>query len=148
MSEISDEDKLIKILKLHRDLKRWVMGQLLVQGIQCRETYGNDARGDILIIDRKNTAAAQERVQEIHHQFNPEDTTRQIKRLDVTEPHIEVKTQYLYGEEVEEIIQYGTVIGVVSAAKISQPSKRKLSLAGIVYAENIPTTEFQNSAKG
>jgi hypothetical protein len=148
MAGTSDEDRLIKILELHRDLKRWVIKQLADQSVQCRETYGNDAKGDILIIDRENSFVAQERIREIHFQFNSEDADRQSGKLYVDEPHIEIKTQYLYGEEVEEIIQYGTVVGIVSAGRISQPGKRKLSLAGIVYAENIPITEFQNSAEG
>jgi hypothetical protein len=148
MSGTSDEDKLIRILELHRDLKRWVIKQLADQDVQCRETYSNDAKGDISIIDRENSSIAQERIREIHFQFNPKDVDLHHEKLDVDEPHIEIKTQYLYGVEVEEIIQYGTVVGVVSAARISQPGKHKLSLAGIVYAENIPITEFQNSAEG
>jgi hypothetical protein len=48
MAEISDEDKLIRVLQLHKALKQWVMGILREQGIACQETYGNDENGDII----------------------------------------------------------------------------------------------------
>jgi hypothetical protein len=119
----------------------------MVLEIRCRETYGNDAKGDILILQQKDSPSAQKLIREIHCQFNLEDVYDRTIKVNVNEPHIEIKTQYLYGEEVDEIIQYGTVIGVVSAARVSQPSKLKLSLVGIVYAENIPLSEFQNSTE-
>lgn len=56
--------------------------------------------------------------------------------------HIEIKTGYLYGQEVDDIINKGTVFGVVSSGKISKPGKERLSAAGIEYAENVPESEF------
>ncbi|HAG82968.1 MAG TPA: hypothetical protein DD379_00830 [Cyanobacteria bacterium UBA11162] len=60
----------------------------------------------------------------------------------MNEPHIEIKTRYIYGNEVEKIIEKQTVIGLVSASSISKTGKQKLSASGIVCTENVPKSEF------
>ncbi|MFB2897349.1 MAG: hypothetical protein U7127_13225 [Phormidium sp.] len=60
-------------------------------------------------------------------------------------PHIEVKNKYLYGQEVDDIINKKNVIGVVNGKNISGPGKTKLEKAGIAYAENVPESEFMES---
>jgi hypothetical protein len=75
-------------------------------------------------------------------QFNPDRRVIDRPVMTADNPHVEIKTQYLYGKEVELIIQQGTVIGIVSAGNISQPSRLKLDQAGIAYAENVPLSEF------
>ncbi len=57
------------------------------------------------------------------------------------EPHIEIKTKYLYGKEVDRIVKKDSVIGVVNTEKISKPGKEKLDEAGIAWAENVPEKE-------
>ncbi len=66
----------------------------------------------------------------------------------MNEPHIEVKGKYLYGQEVDDIINKETVIAIISTDRISKPGKDKLDKAGIAYAENVPETEFMESEDG
>jgi hypothetical protein len=140
--EISDEDRLIRILQLHKALKQWTIAILLRQGIACQETYGNDEKGDIIVIHPEDAPRVQQLLDEIQRQFNPDRSLTDRPVFEAENPHLEIKTQYLYGKEVELIIQQGTVIGIVSASNISQPSRLKLDQAGIAYAENVPLSEF------
>jgi hypothetical protein len=143
MERQSDEDKLIGILQQHRNLKRWVIAQLTTHNIPCQETYGNDEKGDIKIFNSANTFKVQQVIRDIHQRFNQDDSISPTATANSTlNPHLEIKTQYLYGKEVEIIINQGTVIGVISANKISQPSRHKLNQAGIAFAENIPKSVF------
>jgi hypothetical protein len=142
MPEISDEDRLIRILQLHKALKQWTIAILLRQGIACQETYGNDEKGDIIVIHPEDAPRVQQLLDEIQRQFNPDRSLTDRPAFEAENPHLEIKTQYLYGKEVELIIQQGTVIGIVSASNISQPSRLKLDQAGIAYAENVPLSEF------
>jgi hypothetical protein len=142
MPEMSDEDRLIRVLELHKALKLWTIAILLQQGISCQETYGNDEKGDIIVINSADIPLVQQLLDEIQSRFNPDRTIISHPVIETDHPHVEIKTQYLYGKEVELIIQQGTVIGIVSAGNISQPSRLKLDQAGIAYAENVPLTEF------
>ncbi len=142
MAELSDEDRLIRILQLHKALKLWTIEILLQQGIPCQETYGNDEKGDIIVINPGDIPRVQKLLDEMQSQFNPDRRVIDRPVMTVDNPHVEIKTQYLYGKEVELIIQQGTVIGIVSAGNISQPSRLKLDQAGIAYAENVPLSEF------
>jgi hypothetical protein len=148
MAEISDEDRLIRILKLHKALKLWTIAILLEAGIDCQETYGNDEKGDIIVLNASDATRVQQLLDSIQAKFNAEDRGDRRNRPTTTvkNPHLEIKTQYLYGKEVELIIQQGTVIGIVSASNISQPSRLKLAQAGIAYAENVPLAEFTDES--
>lgn len=66
----------------------------------------------------------------------------------MNEPHIEVKGKYLYGQEVDDIINKQTVIAIISKDRISKPGKDKLDKAGMAYAENVSETEFMESEDG
>ncbi|MEM9906775.1 MAG: hypothetical protein AAF921_17285 [Cyanobacteria bacterium P01_D01_bin.44] len=143
MERPSDEDKLISALKRHRDLKRWVIKELIAQEIQCRETYDNDEKGDIKILNPSEVQKVQRIIDDIHQHFNPQTIVIAQTTVGITDmPHIEIKTQYLYGQETTAIIEQGTVIGLVSANIISQPSQYKLKESGITFAENIPQSTF------
>jgi hypothetical protein len=83
---------------------------------------------------------------ELQAQFNADRSAADRPTAPVGNPHLEIKTQYLYGKEVELIIQQGTVVGIVSASHISQPSRLKLEQAGIAYAENVPLAEFADES--
>jgi hypothetical protein len=147
MTEISDEDRLIRILKLHKALKLWTIALLAQQGIDCQETYGNDEKGDIIVLHSEDVPRVQQVLVALQVQFNVDpELGRQRGGAEAENPHLEIKTQYLYGKEVELIIQQGTVIGIVSASNISQPSRLKLDQAGIVYAENVPLAEFTDES--
>ena len=51
---VTDEDKMIEILKAHRDLISTVITRLKRHGISCRRTYGNEPSGDILIVRQED----------------------------------------------------------------------------------------------
>lgn len=145
---MTDEDRLIYQLTLHRDLVGWVIGQLDRAGIASQRTAGNDPKGDILIVESHDASRVKEIVLNIHDRFNrknPINSQSNLKESQTNLPHIEIKTTYLYGKEVNEIIDTATVIAVVSAGRISEPGKAKFSQAGIAYAENIPLNEFINA---
>jgi hypothetical protein len=59
MTEISDEDRLIRILQLHKALKQWTIAILLKEGIACQETYGNDEKGDIIVLNPSDVPSVQ-----------------------------------------------------------------------------------------
>ena len=143
MAEISDEDRLIRILQQHKALKEWTIARLLEQGIECQQTYGNDEKGDIIVIHSEDGLRVQQLLDEFQQRFNPSCEPIVDRPSGIFDnPHVEIKTQYLYGRDVELIIQQGTVIGIVSASNISQPSRLKLVQAGIAYVENVTLTEF------
>jgi hypothetical protein len=146
MTEISDEDRLIRILKLHKALKLWTIVLLSQQGIACQETYGNDEKGDIIVLHPEDVPLVQQLLDGLQVKFNADRSAADRPTAPVGNPHLEIKTQYLYGKEVELIIQQGTVVGIVSASHISQPSRLKLEQAGIAYAENVPLAEFSDES--
>lgn len=139
----SDEDRLIEVLRQHRDLKRWVMSQFADRGIPCQETYGNDEKGDIKLDRSADVAQVHETVLGWQCEFNPQCNAPSIvSSCQPSDPHVEIKTQYLYGQEVDGLIQQGTVVAIVSASRVSAPSQAKLQQSGIAFAENIPIAAF------
>ncbi|MGB0561560.1 MAG: hypothetical protein ACPGVO_07115 [Spirulinaceae cyanobacterium] len=143
MSQQSDEDKLIHSLRDHRDLKYWVMEQLRIQGVVCQETYGNDANGDIQLLDESDVAKVQLWALSQHQMFNPRESNVRLQSSRAPHPpHIEIKTSYLCGQEAEWIVMKETIITVVSASKISRPSQKKFIEAGIAFIANVPRSEF------
>jgi len=51
----------------------------------------------------------------------------------VNEPHIEIKTRYIYGNEVDKIIEKHTVIGLVSASSISKAGVPQVRVSYIQF---------------
>ncbi|MEM8639172.1 MAG: hypothetical protein AAGG51_10205 [Cyanobacteria bacterium P01_G01_bin.54] len=49
---------------------------------------------------------------------------------------------YLYGQDIDEILAKGTVIGVVNCQRIANGGRQKFEQAGIAYAHEIPEAEF------
>ena len=47
---MTDEDKMIYKLTVHRDFIGWVIDKLKEEGISAKRTTGGDRNGDILII--------------------------------------------------------------------------------------------------
>ncbi|MEA5419230.1 hypothetical protein VB712_08310 [Spirulina sp. CCNP1310] len=144
MADQSDEDKLIQVLQDHRNLKYWVMQQLRARMIECQETYGNNSKGDIVLEDSNDALAVQDWAHEMHHFFNPDEPlTQQASGKLSDASYLEIKTTYLCGQEAEYIITKGTVVVVVSAAKISRPSQKKLAGAGISFVANVSRSQFR-----
>jgi hypothetical protein len=138
----SDEDKLIEALKAHKALKQWTMKTLQTEGIDCTETYGNDPRGDIRLNEKGKMQQAQSLLANTNTQVNPDASPQEVLFREVEDPHLEIKTRYIYGKEVDRVIDKQTIIGLVSASRISQIGKQKFNASGIVFAENIPEPEF------
>ena len=44
--------------------------------------------------------------------------------------------------EPKSLIERGTIIGIVTADKISKPAKKLLDAAGITWAENVSEADF------
>ena len=109
----SDEDKLIEALKVHKALKQWTMKKLQADGIDCTETYGNDPRGDIRLNEKENIQQVQNILADVNAQFNQESSSQTLNILEVNEPHIEIKTRYIYGNEIDKVIAKQTIIGKV-----------------------------------
>ena len=144
---ITDEDRLIYQLTIHRDLVSWTIGNLAKSGAIARRTTGNSPKGDIVIVNSNDASKVKEIICKIHNQYNtlnPYESQFTLDRRTTNQPHIEIKSTYLFGKGINEIIETGTVIAVVSANKISGPGKAKLFQAGIAYAENIPLSEFMD----
>lgn len=60
-------------------------------------------------------------------------------------PHLEIKTRYIHAGLAKKIINKGSVIGVVTTNKISEPAKKLFDDEDIAWAENIPESEFMQS---
>jgi hypothetical protein len=60
----------------------------------------------------------------------------------LSKPHLEIKTRYIDSGDARAIIEKGTIIGLVTTAKISKPAKKLLDTAGIAWAENISKEDF------
>ncbi|MGK7876356.1 MAG: hypothetical protein AB4426_24580 [Xenococcaceae cyanobacterium] len=143
----TDEDRKIYQLLVHKNLIGWVIEKLYEQGIPSQRTRNDDEKGDILIINQEDIPKVKETICNLHKQFMDKSLKiLKIKEADTKSigdlPHIEVKSSYLYGAEVDKIIGKKTVIAVVTSEKISKPGKIKLEKAGIAFAENIPKSEF------
>lgn len=146
MSPISDEDRQIHALQVHKALKHWAIDQLQARGVLSEETYGNDSSGDIKISDSSGIQPSQALLQDLNCQFNVGSPSQSLQTSITDDPHLEIKGSYLYGQEVDEIISKRTVIGVIGASSISGLSKAKLNDSGIAYAENIPSSEFMEES--
>ncbi|MGL5059690.1 MAG: hypothetical protein ACRC62_06880 [Microcoleus sp.] len=58
------------------------------------------------------------------------------------EKYVEIKTRYLDSGDAKRIIEKGTIIGIVTTGKISQPAKKLLDAANIAWAENVSKEDF------
>ena len=75
---LTDEDRLIYQLTLHRDLVGWVIRKLAEAGIPSQRTTGNDPKGDILIIASRDASQVEQIICDIHHQYNRLRKYRQL----------------------------------------------------------------------
>lgn len=138
----TDEDRMIYNYQIHKNLVTWVMKQLELAGIPCQRTRGNDPNGDILIINSEDLQKVRKTLQKIHQKYNSKryeiaEYKNQLDRI-----YIEIKGVYFYGQDIDNLIEKRTVIGLVNAKNISKPGKQKLEKVGIAYADRIPESEF------
>lgn len=89
MAELSDEARLIRVLQLHKALKLWTIEILLQQGIPCQETYGNDEKGDIIVINPGDIPRVQKLLDEMQSQFNPDRRVIDRPVMTADNPHVD-----------------------------------------------------------
>ncbi|MBD1908155.1 hypothetical protein NDI37_15010 [Funiculus sociatus GB2-A5] len=66
----TDEDRMIYQLQVHKKFISWVIEKLNAEGISCRRTTGNDPKGDILVIEKKDVPRVKQIVREIQNRYN------------------------------------------------------------------------------
>ncbi|MBD2778963.1 hypothetical protein [Iningainema tapete] len=67
---MTDEDKMIYKLIVHRNFIGWVIDKLKEEGIFAERTTGNNRNGDILIIKPEDAPRVQEIVRQIQNKYN------------------------------------------------------------------------------
>ncbi len=67
---MTDEDKMIYKLRVHKHLIDWVIDKLKEEGISAEKTTGNDRNGDILLIKTEDVPRVKEIVRNIHKKYN------------------------------------------------------------------------------
>lgn len=67
---MTDEDKMIYKLIVHRNFIGWLIEKLKEEGIGAKRTTGNDPNGDILIIKPEDVPRVKEIVRQIQNKYN------------------------------------------------------------------------------
>ncbi len=67
---MTDEDKMIYKLTVHRDFIGWVINELKKAGISAKRTTGNDPKGDILLVKPDDAPQVKEIVRKIQNKYN------------------------------------------------------------------------------
>ncbi|WP_342597911.1 hypothetical protein VKI21_12725 [Cyanobacterium aponinum UTEX 3222] len=68
---MTDEDKMIERLTIHKNLIGWIIEELEAEGIEARRTTGNDSSGDVLIVNSEDVPRVKEIVRQIQKEYNP-----------------------------------------------------------------------------
>lgn len=68
---MTDEDKMMQRLIIHRDMIGWIIKKLQEEGIKAERTTGNDSKGDILLINPEDEPRVQEMIRNIQQEYNP-----------------------------------------------------------------------------
>ena len=69
--DLTDEDRMIYKLIVHRNLIGWFIKKCAEQNIQCEKTTGNDSHGDI-VINKEDESQIKELIHTMQKQYNPE----------------------------------------------------------------------------
>lgn len=138
----TDEDRMIYNYQIHKNLVTWTIEQLTLAGVSCERTRGNDRNGDILISNTNDLQKVRKKLQEIHQKYNSTSYAIAEYQDRLDRMYVEIKGVYVYGRDIDDLINKGTVIGLVNAKNISKPGKQKLEEIGIAYADRIPESEF------
>ena len=64
--QVSDEDKMIRKLTMHRNLVSWVLALLKKNDIPSERTFGNDTRGDIQYFDEDDSGKVKDIVSRLN----------------------------------------------------------------------------------
>lgn len=67
---MTDEDKMIYKLTVHKNFIGWVIEKLKEEGISAIRTTGNDSKGDILLINLNDVPRVKQIVHVIQRQYN------------------------------------------------------------------------------
>lgn len=67
---LTDEDRMIYRLKVHRNMITWVIKRLADEGIQARRTTGDDPYGDIVLLDPDDIPRVQQIIRVIQEEEN------------------------------------------------------------------------------
>lgn len=70
MAELTDEERMMERLTIHKNLIGWLIKKLKEEKIQCKRTTGNDSNGDILLINPDDVPRVKEIVRQIQKQYN------------------------------------------------------------------------------
>lgn len=70
MAELTDEDKKMERLTIHKNLIGWLIKKLKGEGIECKRTIGDDPDGDILLLNSEDVPRVKEIVRQIQQQYN------------------------------------------------------------------------------
>ena len=66
---MTDEDKLIERLEVHKKLIGWMIAEFRKEGIEAQRTTGNSPKGDILILNKEDAQRVKEILRNIHSKF-------------------------------------------------------------------------------
>lgn len=66
---MTDEDKMMERLIIHKNLIGWIIKKLKEEGIEAQRTTGNDSRGDVLIVNPEDVSRVKKIVREIQKQY-------------------------------------------------------------------------------
>lgn len=67
---LTDEDRMISRLKVHRNMITWVIKRLADEGIHARRTTRNDPHGDIVLLDPDDIPRVQQIIRVIQEEEN------------------------------------------------------------------------------
>lgn len=67
---LTDEDRMIHKLTLHKRLINWILSILKKENISSNRTTGNDSKGDIIFYDEKDTAKVKKIVDDLNKKYN------------------------------------------------------------------------------
>lgn len=67
---MTDEDKMIYKLIVHKNFIGWVIDKLKEEGILAKRTNGNDPNGDILLVKPEDAPRVKEIVRKLQSKYN------------------------------------------------------------------------------
>lgn len=68
--DITDEDRQIERLLVHKKIIGWLIAELKKQGIEAKRTTNNSPKGDILIINKEDAIRVKEILRDLQQELN------------------------------------------------------------------------------
>jgi hypothetical protein len=135
----TDEDRQIERLLVHRNLVGWVIERLGQASIAAVRTMGNDANGDIRLLQTDDVIRAKVVLRGVQQEL---DGTLRTGRSQIGENvYIEIKaysTTTVTAALARRLVQKSTVMGVVTTGHITNPAKALFDEADIAWIERFP----------